>query len=206
MTMRIGGILRTAGVLLAVLAAGSAAAVERGGEGGANWIGASEPGPGSPPGQFFIDDTGQGAIITVGYAFLPQFALRFTGGTAQHSTSRSDVSVYHSSGVLEAHYRFLPARRVRPYVFGGLGGTDLRADHEGFRVRTSGGVAVLGAGLLGNLTDHLLADLSFRADWINWNKVEVSQDLPDGSTAQLESPIEESGGAAKLLVGLLWEF
>jgi outer membrane protein W len=172
----------------------------------ANLVGAEDPGPASAPDQLFIDETGQGLALLGGYAFTPHFSTRLVLGTAVHRTTQSAVEVYHSSAVVEAHYRFLPRERARPYVFGGLGGSDIRSDQEGFHVQISGGVAVLGVGMLYNLTEHLVADLTLRLDQINWTTVKVTQDLPDGSSIQLQDPIEESGSAGKLLLGLVWQF
>ena len=48
------------------------------------------------------------------------------------------LDVQHSVGTLEAHYRFMPDRQVCPYVFGSLGGTDVRANTTRAE-RTGGG-------------------------------------------------------------------
>ena len=211
-----------AGILLAVLGAGYASAAGSPGDTPARWaqqrgfslgiqyqanfIGAEDPGPGSAPNQLFIEEGGQGLTFLGGYAFTPRFGMRLTAGTAAHRTTQAAVEVYQSSVVLEAHYRFLPRERARPYVFGGLGGTDVRTDQQGFHVQTSGALAVLGVGVLYDLTGHLVADLTVRLDQINWNSVKVTQDLPNGASTQLESPIEETGSAGKLMLGLVWQF
>ncbi|MBI5710658.1 MAG: porin family protein [Candidatus Eisenbacteria bacterium] len=211
-----------AGFLIAALGAGHASAAEPAGNGSprqahqrgfslglqyqANFTGAEDPGPGSAPNQLFIEEAGNGLTFLGGYGFTPHFAMRLTAGTAAHRTTQAAVEVYQSSVVLEAHYRFLPGERARPYVFGGLGGTDIRADQEGFHVQTSGALAALGVGVLYDLTGHLAADLTARLDLINWNSVKVTQDLPDGSTVRLENPIQETGSAGKLMLGLVWQF
>ena len=211
--------LASAGVLALMLIAFGSAIAEA--QGGTNWsqdrgfhlglqfvgnfVGADDPGPSSPPNALFVEEGGGGAMLLVGYTFTPHFRLRFVGGSAQHNTNQSGVEVLHSTATLEAHYQFTPAGRARPYVFGGLGGSDLRTDQQGFRVETSGGTAVIGTGLLFNITRHLVADLTLRYDSINFNTVEVTFEQPGGTT-QLSSDIEENGSAAKLLFGLLWAF
>ncbi len=158
------------------------------------------------PGQPHIDDMGSGLALVAGYTFTPHFHTRLTTGTAQHGTSVADLDVLHSMASLEAHYRFLPDRQVCPYLFGALGGSDVRADQGGSHVKISGGTAGIGTGLLVGFTRHLTLDLALRLEAVNWTNVEWSQDVPGGGTLQYQDDIEESGGSSRLEVGLLWQF
>ena len=72
----------------------------------------------------------------------------------------------HSVGTVEAQYRFLPDRQVCPYVFGSLGGTDVRADHGIDHLKFTGGMAGIGAGTLVGLTRHFVMDVTARLDGV----------------------------------------
>ena len=169
-------------------------------------IGAEDPGPNAAPDQLFIEETGHGATVHVGYTFTPAFALRWSLGVAGHGTSRDAVEAYHSSSMLEAHWRFLPHERARPYLFGGLGGAVIETDAELYDSEIRGGAAVLGLGLLYNLTRHLLLDAQGRLDFINWNEAQLQLELPQGGTLELAAPVEDDGGALKFQVGVAWQF
>lgn len=166
-------------------------------------IGADEAGNALSP---VIDDMGSGLVASGGYTFTPRFHVRLTLGSATHPTSFPDLDVQHSVATLEAHYRFTPDRQVCPYVLGSLGGTDARADHGVDHVKFSGGMAGIGAGLLVGFTPHLSLDLTGRLDAVNWNKAEWSQDQPGGGTLRYENAIEDSGGSARMELGLVWAF
>lgn len=153
-----------------------------------------------------IDDIGPGLALCGGYTFTPNFHVRVTLGAAAHATDVPDLDVTHSVATIEGHYRFSPGRQVCPYVLGSLGGTDARADHGADHVKFSGGMAGFGAGLLVGFTPHLALDLTGRLDGINWTKAEYSQDQPGGGTLKYEDAIEDSGGSARLELGLLWQF
>jgi opacity protein-like surface antigen len=168
-------------------------------------IGAEDPGSASPPEAVFVDETGGGALVSVGYAFTPSFALRFVGGSARHETTRDGVEVNHASATIEAHFRFLPGERAQPYLFGGIGGATLRFDSEALDSKVEGGLAVIGAGAIYRLTRHLSLDLAGRFDLINWNTIEVTAELPGGGELRLEDPVDESG-SGKILFGVVWNF
>ena len=153
-----------------------------------------------------IDDIGSGLALAGGYTFTPRFHVRLTIGAAAHATEIPDLDVTHSVGTIEAHYRFLPDRQVCPYLLGSLGGTDVRADHGRDHLKFTGGMAGVGAGLLVGFTPHFLLDLTGRLDGINWTKAEYSQEQPGGGTLKYEDAIEDSGGSARLELGLIWAF
>lgn len=153
-----------------------------------------------------VDDMGSGLALVGGYSWTPNFHARVTLGGAQHGTSVSDLDVRHSFGAIEAHWRFLPGKQVCPYVFGSLGGTDVRADHGGDHVKFTGGTAGIGAGLLCGLTPRWIVDVTGRLEGVNWNTAEWAQDQPGGGQVQFETDIEDSGGALRLEVGVLYQF
>ena len=169
-------------------------------------IGAESPDPESSPDAVYVSEKGAGALVSVGYAFDPAFALRLSLAGARHETTLQDVGIDHASVSLEAHHRFSRWGRAQPYLFGGLGGSTLEFNSDLLDSRTSGAVAVLGVGIVFDLTRHLSLDLATRLDLINWDKVEVISVLPGNVVVHLEDPVDEKGSAAKLLVGLLWRF
>jgi opacity protein-like surface antigen len=171
-----------------------------------DFIGAEDPGPDSPPDAVYVNETGGGLAFHLGYAFTSVFGLRLTAIGAHHETTREGIGVNNASVTIEALVRFLHGKRFQPYVLVGLGGATLDFNNEVLDTRTSGGTAVLGGGVQYHLTRHLALDLAGRLDLINWDKVEVTAELPDGSKARLENPVNESGSAAKLLLGLVWNF
>jgi opacity protein-like surface antigen len=171
-----------------------------------DFIGAEDPQPGSSTDAVFVEEQGGGGVLHLGYAFTPTFALRFAVAGARHETTKEDVEIDHLSATVEAVFRFLHGERAQPYLFGGLGGATLEFNSDVFDSKTSGGVAVLGAGFQYHLTRHLSLDLAGRLDLINWDKVEVSAELPGGETIRLEDPVDESGSAGKILLGVAWNF
>jgi len=158
------------------------------------------------PGDPHIDAIGAGLALVGGYTWSPRFHTRLVLGSATHGTSVPDFDVQRSWGTFEAHYRFLPERQVCPYAFGALGGSDVRAEEGPNRVKFSGGTAGIGAGLLVGFTPRWVLDLSSSLEGINWNKAEWSQDQPGGGTLQYQNAIEESGGAFRIDLGLLYQF
>ncbi len=171
-----------------------------------NVIGAEDPSPENDAGQLFLDEVGRGVALTLGYALTPQVALRFSLGAARHETTQRMVEAYHSAFAIEAHYRFLPHERARPYVLGGVGGSTIALSAGAFEAEMSGAAANFGIGMLYDLTQHLIADAGVRLDLINWSTVKVTHELPGGATLELEDPVDASGSAGKFLIGILWRF
>ncbi len=169
-------------------------------------IGAEDPAPGGDPDAVFIEEVGHGLSLNLGYTITPMFALRLAMGSAIHGTNWEGVEITRGSAMIEAHVRFLPQERARPYLVGGLGGTSLIDDRKGYDVETSGGVALLGAGVLFNLTEHFVLDFSTRLEMINWNKIKIRKELPGGTEIELESPVDENGSAATFRLGFDLQF
>ncbi len=177
-----------------------------GGQYNTDLIGAEDPGPGSDPNQLFFDEVGHGLLLHVGYSVSPAVALRLAGSAARHGTTQEGVEADNGSLVLEAHYRFLPGERARPYLFGGFGGTTIRVSTGDFDTETRGGVVDLGAGIFYGLTRHLYLDLAGRLDLVNWNEIRVTKELADGTTLELKDPVDDSGSEGRFLLGILWQF
>lgn len=169
-------------------------------------IGAEDPPPSGDPQGLYFEEVGHGATFVLGYTFTSSFALDLALSFARHGTTQEAVEALLSSIAFEAHYRFLPAERARPYLFGGLGGSAMRVDSEGYSNEMNGGVAVLGAGVFYCLTNHLILDFSGRLDLINWDEVKVTVAVPDGGTLELAQPVDESGSAGKFQFGFRWQF
>jgi opacity protein-like surface antigen len=168
-------------------------------------IATEDPPPNHNPENVYIDDGGGGIAFHLGYAFTPCFALQLAFGTLVHDTSVEGLEVAHSSLVLEAHYRFLPGQRARPYVFAGLGGTTLEARSDDYDSEVDGGMAAVGMGMHVFMTRHLLLDLAGRLDLMNWDRIRMRRERADGTTIQLDRPVDESGLALDLRFGILWQ-
>jgi opacity protein-like surface antigen len=172
----------------------------------ADVIGAEDPAPGGDPNALFVEEVGHGLALNLGYTFTPNFALRLAMGSAIHGTNWEGVEITRGSAVLEAQVRFLPGERARPYLVGGLGGTRLVDDREGYDVETSGGVGVLGGGVFYNLTEHLALEFSGRLEMINWTEIKFRKEMPGGADIELENPIDENGSAGVFRLGFDLQF
>ncbi len=168
-----------------------------------SWIDSEEPPPGGDSEGLYFDRMGHGITIQVGYGIDPSLGLHLTIGSADHKTNQDGVKAAHATLALELHRRFLCGGRTQPYLIGGLGAAMVRVDAEGYESEIVGGMAVFGLGLLYGLTDRLFLDASARLDLVNWNKVRVIRHLEDGGEAKLTEPLEESGTAGKIRLGIL---
>lgn len=168
-------------------------------------IGAEDPGPTSSAEQLFVDEHGGGAYLRVAYGFTPSVALGLSLAGAPHATTIEGQEVIHGTAAFDLRYTFLAHERARPYLEGGLGGATLVLDAEGYNVEVRGAVALLGAGVVHNLTPHLLLSAGARLEFINWTEISVRRDS-GGETLTLEDPVEDDGGAVKLLFGAGWAF
>jgi hypothetical protein len=171
-----------------------------------NVIGASDPDADADENAIFVDETGSGATFHIGYTFVPAFNLRLAIGIARHETTREAVEAFYNSVAIEAHWRFLPQERARPYIYGALGGAGFMFDTDEYDSEVSGGVAALGFGLLYNLTRHLLIDLNTRLDLINWSEATWTRKVPGGGEVSVSAPIDDDGSAWRFQLGLAWEF
>ena len=171
-----------------------------------NAIGAEDPSGESDPNDIYVDEIGGGGTFYLGYTFVPSFCLRLALGVARHETTQDAVEAFYNTLAFEAHWRFLPQERARPYVYAALGGATFHLGTERYDSETSGGLAGLGIGLLYNVTRHLVIDVNTRLDLINWDEVNVTHQLPGGGEVGITAPIDDDGSAWRFQLGLEWEF
>jgi len=163
----------------------------------------SEDRPANPPeGAVYVDEVAPGLQLWLGYAFSPAFLLRLSVSGATHESNFSNVDVRVSSAMLEAVYHVSTAGRLRPYVYGGLGGYALRSLQDRFEFESEGGAIDLGAGINYFVSRRVSFDLSARADFINWDKTTATVELESGEKLTVETPVDENGTAAKILFGI----
>jgi opacity protein-like surface antigen len=160
----------------------------------------------SPPNAVFIDDDGGGVNLIAGYGFTRSFALRLDLAGAGHETTDPDVEFRLSSATVEAMVLLRVPEAFRPYLVGGVGGFTARSRRDDFDFDVTGPGVTLGAGFLWFTGRRFALDFALRADFINWETATATVTLPGGSTATVDTPVEEDGAAAKILVGVSWWF
>ncbi len=169
-------------------------------------IGAEDPGASDGTDDLFVDESGSGMALMVGYTVSRRVSLYLATSFSEHETNRPGLETYYTTVAIEGHFQLMPRERVRPYLMGGLGGVGLTLDAEAYDSKTSGGVATAGLGLLWNITEHLLLDTALRLDFIEWDEIEFSRELANGSEIKLQNPVDEDGGAGRFQLGLTWAF
>jgi len=169
-------------------------------------IGAENPPANADPDDLYLDEGGGGLSLMLGYSISRRVDVYLNLSSSEHRTTQSHIEAYYTSVIAEAHYQLLPDERVRPYLIGGLGGVGLAVDADELKSETMGGAVGLGVGMLWNLTEHLLLDSSIRIDMIDWNEVKLTRELPSGHEITLANPVDDSGGAGRLQLGLTWAF
>lgn len=175
-------------------------------EGHRSHIGADDPPAAPPPNAVYVDKVGGGGALHLGYGITPTFALRLVMAGSQHETSRDDIEVRLTSATLEAVHHFQPGRPLRPFVFGGLGGFSIESQDDVFDYKTEGGGLSFGAGLDYFVGPDFAVTFGVRGEAINWDRTTATLTLPDGSRVTAERPIEDSGGAIKLSIGVGYWF
>lgn len=155
--------------------------------------------------DFRIEETGGGAALQVGYRFTPSFLLRLYMSGARHETSYADVDVTFAGGLIEAMYLFRPEQAFRPYLFGGVGGFQAEAEENALTYSTEGPGASFGGGLYYWFNPHVSLHSSARIELVNWDKATYSIDTGTG-TIEAEVPVDDSGSAAKLTLGMAFWF
>lgn len=152
-----------------------------------------------------IEDGGGGAALQFGYRFTPSFLLRLYASGAKHDTDRTDIDVVFSGATFEAVYVFRPDQAFRPYVFGGLGGFRAEAEEGDYTYSTEGPGMALGGGMFYWFSPHVSLHASLRMEAVNWDKATVSLDTP-GGLLEAEIPVDDSGSAGKLTMGMAFWF
>lgn len=169
-----------------------------------NNVGADDPPADPPPGAVYVDESGGGVNLWVGYGFTPSFALRLLAAGASHGTTDADVDVAWGGVTVEAQYLFRNPEAWRPYVVGGVGGYSTSSRQDALDFEATGGGIVLGGGVLYFFNDTWAMDLGLRGNFVNWEEATATFKFPDGSTATVERPIEDDGGALDILLGVSW--
>ncbi len=166
-----------------------------------NHIGADDPQTGDPPGTIYVEESGGGVGLHLGFSLTDKFKLRLYGSGARHETTAADVELRLTGATLEALYMFSPASVMRPYLHGGLGGYVVESEQDAFSYKTDGPGVVFGAGFYYFLGRHFALDFSLRGEWINWETASAELVLPGGHRVTTETPVEESGFAGKFTLG-----
>ncbi len=169
-------------------------------------IGAEEPKPDSPEGSVFIEEDGGGAVFSLGYRFSDSFPVRIVVSGAAHETTNPEFDFVFSSVMIEAAYLFDSGLGLRPYLFGGIGGYSMKARQNGLSIESTGPGADFGGGLFYFLSEHFALDLALRFDVINWEKNVAELRGDSGDVVIVETPVDEEGAAAKILLGGSWWF
>ena len=169
-----------------------------------NRIAAEKPANNAPSGTVFVDETAGGANLWAGYGFTPSFTMRLMAAAASHGTSDPDVDIDWGGATVEAMYLFRNPSAWRPYVVGGFGGYSTRSRQDNLDFEVSGPGLLAGAGVLHSFNDTWALDLSVRASFVNWKDTSATFTFPDGTTATVQTPIEDDGAALDLGLGLSW--
>ena len=148
-----------------------------------------------------IEEGGAGGALQFGYLFTPSFLLRLYASGATHETDNPDVDILFSGGTIEAMYLFRPDQPFRPYLFGGLGAYSAESQQGDFTYSTSGPGVSFGGGMYYFFNPHVSLHASARLEAVNWDKATVTLDTPQG-TLEAEIPVDDSGSAAKLTLGM----
>ncbi len=151
-----------------------------------------------------IEETAGGGALQFGYFLNPNFMLRIYGGGANHATSDSGLEIVFAGGLFEAVYMFRAERAWRPYVFGGLGGFSIESQQESLTYEATGAGVSFGLGACYALGRTVHLHGSMRLEAVNWEQVSVTYTLPDGTDLAVETPVEDSGLASKLTLGLVF--
>lgn len=149
-----------------------------------------------------IEETAGGGGIQIGYFLNRNLLLRLYVGGADHATSDSDVEIVFAGGLIEAAYLFRAEHALRPYVFGGMGGFAIDSQRESLEYQAQGVGTGLGLGVFYDLGRRVSLHGSLRIEAVNWETVSVTYTAPGGTEVDVETPVEDSGLASKLTLGL----
>lgn len=145
-----------------------------------------------------VDEEAPGAAFQVGYMVSPSLQLRLYTGAAAHPTAFDGLNVTYGSGTIDLVYLFRQGAGFRPYIAGGLGGFTLESQVGSFKFETEGGGAALGIGFHWHLNRRLALHGQVRSEAINWKLARATNEAGE----ILETPVEWSGSAGKVALGL----
>lgn len=166
-------------------------------------IGTEEETETSPDNSVFVNDTGGGLALILGYAFTPEFFVRFNLCASGHETNREDVHVAYANGTVEAGYLFRAREEVRPFLYGGVGGFVLESRHDDWRYETNGPGVTFGGGIYWFLTPSSALDFGVRLEFMNWEETTAETEVGH-TTVAVQVPVDEDGSAAKVHAG--WSY
>jgi len=149
-----------------------------------------------------VEEKASGGAVQIGYRLSPNFMLRIYGGGVDHPTSDPEVDIRFVSGLFEGVYLFREGQSFRPYMFGGTGGFTLESQQESLLYKAEGWGVSFGGGAHYLVSSRVSLHGSLRLEAVNWNKVSVTYTAPDGSELAVETPVEESGFASKVTLGV----
>jgi hypothetical protein len=168
-----------------------------------NRVGAADRPDDPDPAAVFVDEVGGGANLFFGWGFTPSFPVRLSLSAAGHDTSDPDIEVAYAGVTIDGMYLFRNPEPLRPYLYGGVGGFALRSRKDALDWETTGPGILGGGGVLYFFGDTFALDFSVRGEFVNWEKTRATLHTPAGDFTA-ETPIEEKGTAAKILVGASW--
>lgn len=152
--------------------------------------------------EVVVDETAPGGAIQVGYLVTPSFMLRLYAAAADHPTSQAGIDLRFGGGTIDAVYLFREGYDVRPYLFAGLGGFSLESRRGDLTYKTEGPGMTAGAGMHAMLGGRVSLHGSLRVEWVNWRETSATITAPGGGTATVTTPVDESGTAVKLTLGI----
>jgi hypothetical protein len=150
---------------------------------------------------FVVDEQSGGLALQVGYRFSPSFMLRVYGGAAEHATNIDGIDIAFLGSLLEGVYLFGDGNAFRPYLFGGLGGFKLESRQDALLYEADGAGISFGGGAHYLLGGTVSLHGSLRLEAVNWNNVSVTYE-DDSGAVSIETPVEESGFASKVTLGV----
>ena len=153
------------------------------------------------PQSVFIDETGGGGGLWLGWGFDDSFSLRLSVDGAAHETTDPAIEVGYGSVTLEALYLFRNPDHLRPFVVGGIGGFGLLSRDDQYDYGTAGGGLVTGGGLYYFFGETFALEFSGRLEFVNWEE-KVASRIDDGDSQNVTTPVESEGIAGKLTFGV----
>lgn len=151
-----------------------------------------------------VDETAPGGALQIGYAVTPSFTLRLYAAGADHPTSDPDIAIRFGGATIDAVFFFREGHRVRPFIFGGLGGFAIESQRANLIYKAEGPGMSLGGGVQAMLGGRVFLHGAVRLDQVNWNQESVTYTV-NGDSTTITSPVDSSGSAAKLSLGVgIW--
>lgn len=152
-----------------------------------------------------VDEAAGGLALQIGYLLAPGFMLRLHAAAADHPTSDAGIDLRFGGGTIDAVLLLRAGPPVRPYLFGGLGGFAVESRKANLVYETRGPGMAFGGGVHALLGERVSLHGALRFEWINWDQSSATYELPGGGTTSIVVPIDESGSAAKISLGIgIW--